>query len=116
MINHLDIDEADLDELVVAAIGLEESGDLARAIALYKIGSSLGHLISMTRLANLLSEPPAYLNVPLAEQLYKRACVAGHAAGCRNLAIMYKQLGKTELHDRYMKLAKVRGDVWQMDD
>lgn len=109
----LEVSQADIDHLYAAAVRLEESGDLEGAQSLYKIGISLGDLYCVTRLADVLSEPPAYLNVPLAEQLYLRACAAGDDAGCRNLAILYKQLGKSVLYERYMKLAKARGDEWQ---
>ena len=50
----------------------------------------------MTRLADVLSEPSSLMDAGRAEQFYKRACVAGHAPGCRNLAIMYKHLGTAE--------------------
>lgn len=116
MIVDLEVREEDIDQLTAEAIRREDAGDLFGAISLYKLGVSFGDLICITRLADVLSEPPSFMNVPLAEQLYKRACVAGHAPGCRNLAILYKHLGKSALHDRYMALAKQRGDVWQVDD
>jgi len=116
MIMDLEVRDEDLTQVAAAAIRLEEAGDINGAVSLYKVGVSLGDLTCMTRLADVLSEPPTFMNVGLAEQLYKRACIAGHAPGCRNLAIMYKQLGKSALHDRYMALAKTRGDVWQLDE
>lgn len=114
--NDLEICGEDLDHLAGIAIGLEDSGDISRAIALYKIGIELGDLTCMTRLADILSDPPGFVNLEAAERLYKRACVAGHAPACRNLAIMYNQLGKSDLYSRYMKLAKSRGDVWQEEE
>lgn len=116
MLIDLELSAEDITRLASAAISLEEAGDLSGAVSLYKIGVSLDDLICMTRLADVLSEPPTFMNVSLAEQLYQRACVAGHAPGCRNLAILYRQLGKAALYDRYMALAKTRGDVWQSDD
>jgi hypothetical protein len=111
-----EVDQEDIDKLIIAGIRLEEEGDVDGAESLYKIGTSLGDFVCMTRLADMLSEPPEFKNIPLAEELYKKACVAGKASACRNLAIMYKQLGKSVLHDKYMKYAKSRGDVWQLDD
>jgi TPR repeat protein len=110
------INSSDIDQLAASAILLEENGDFNGAIALYKIGISLGDVTCMVRLADLMSEPPQFKNVPLAEELYKRACIAGDASGCRNLAILYRQLGRSDLHERYMAYAKTRGDRWQTDD
>lgn len=112
----LEISAEDLKRLTEIAILNEDSGNISLAISLYKIGIEFNDLTCMTRLADILSEPPDFIDVPLAEELYLKACVAGHAPGCRNLAILYKQLGRSALHDRYMKLAKSRGDVWQNDD
>jgi TPR repeat protein len=98
------------------AVEMEESGNVDDAILMYKIGATLGELTCMTRLADILSEPPNYKNVSVAKALYERACVAGHAPACRNLAILYEQLGDSVRHERYMRLAKTRGDVWQNDN
>ena len=46
---------------------------MSGAVSLYKVGVSLGDLTCMTRLADVLSEPPTFMNVGLAEQLYNRA-------------------------------------------
>jgi hypothetical protein len=112
----LELDEDDIVALSALAIRLEDSGDLDGAILLYKIGIHFHDTVCMTRLANILSEPPTFKDVQLAEALYKRACIAGHAAGCANLAVLYQQLGKTQLSQKYMKLAKERGDPWQDDN
>lgn len=112
----LEIQDADINVLAGLAIRMEDEGQIGAAISLYKIAISLGDLTCTTRLADLLSDEADFRDIPLAEELYLKACVAGHAPGCRNLAIMYKQLGKSVLHDRYMSLAKARGDVWQVED
>lgn len=114
--DELGISKIDLDYLTEVAIQIEDSGDIDRASALYRIGSGFGNLTCMTRLADILSEPPSFLDLDAAEDLYKKACIAGHAPACRNLAIMYNQLGKSDLYGRYMRLAKSRGDVWQDED
>jgi len=107
------VSDSDLERLCVAGIDAEESGDIEVAISLYKIASSLGDLTSMTRLADILSEPPKFQDVTAAEKLYMRACLAGHAIACGNLAILYNQLGKSVLSQKYLNLAKSRGDSWE---
>lgn len=112
----LDFSVKDVDVLIVNAIRLEDEENITDAMSLLKIGISLGDLTCMTRLADILSDPPGFVNVPLSIELYRKACVAGHAPACRNPAILYQHLGKSALHDRYMNLAKARGDVWQIEE
>lgn len=112
----LEINEKDTENLYVLGLHLEELGDLDGAILLYRFGFHFNDVMCITRLADLLSDPPLYRDVGTAELLYKRACIAGYHVACANLAIMYKQLGKTHLSQKYMKMAKDRGDPWDDED
>ena len=84
----LEIQDDDINALAGVAIRMESEGQLNAAISLYKIAISLGDLTCTTRLADILSDKAEFRDIPLAEKLYLKACVAGHAPGCRNLAIM----------------------------
>ena len=103
------------DVIAIAALGVsfEEAGRFEEAALLYRVGIHFGDNVCITRFADMLSEPPEYKDIPKAIALYEYACAAEDAAGCRNLAILYKQLGKLDLHDKYMALAKTHGDPWQ---
>ena len=105
-----------LEKSCAVGIELEDTGRIEDAIAIYELCILSEDLTAMTRLADILSEPPAYLDVQRAKALYKRACMAGHAPACRNLSILYGQLGETEKSERYYKAARDRGDVWQADE
>lgn len=112
----IDVTSEDIDCLLAKAIELEDKNDLDTAVSLYKIAVKLGDCTAMTRLADILSDPPNFFNIPLAEELYRKACMAGHAPACRNVAIMFNHLGKSDLYSKFMERAKILGDVWQDDD
>ncbi|TWB20659.1 hypothetical protein FBZ89_10658 [Nitrospirillum amazonense] len=112
---NLNVDDKDLENLGILAQKLEESGDTAGAVSLLKIGAHLGDTWITTMLADYLSTPPSFIDAKTAEVLYKKSCMAGSSAACSNLSLLYWQLGKTELAQRYWQKAKDRGSPWADD-
>jgi TPR repeat protein len=112
---NIDPDNDDVNRLLTLAIKCEDEGDTESAISLYKFCIYFGDETSMTRLADILSEPPNFRDLDTAIVLYKKACLKGDSSACNNLAILYQQLGQSVAYQKFMRLAKERGDPWQSD-
>ncbi|TWB56364.1 hypothetical protein [Nitrospirillum viridazoti] len=112
-----EIDGATLEKLYALAWKHEDAGDRDAAVLLFKIGAHFGEPMSMCVLADILSEPPRFPDIKTAEELYKKAGMAGYATAFHNLAVMYGHVGKSELSQRYMKIATDRGaGPWEDDN
>jgi hypothetical protein len=88
---------------------LSEEGDTQASIIIYELLVEIGEVSAMTSLADVLSSPTKFMDIPRAKELYMKACVAGDFCGCYNLGILYDQLGDTVSAQKYFELARSRG-------
>jgi hypothetical protein len=95
---------------------LNEDGHADWAIIIYEVLIMLEDTSAMTHLANVLSAPPKYLDVPRAKKLYREACAKGEFSACYNLAVLYQDLGDSASAQRYLRMAKSRASPQDNDD
>lgn len=98
-----------VDKALLLAHLMQDSGNTEIAAIIYEVLILFGETSAMTRMADILSEPPEYINVQRAKELYRQACVGGDYSGCYNLAVLYEQLGDSLSAQKYYALAKARG-------
>lgn len=98
-----------IEKALLVAHFLEEDGLTDWALIIYELLSSFGDTVAKTRIADILSAPPFYKDVPRAKQLYRDACAAGYDAACHNLAVLFDQLGDSVSAQKYYALARARG-------
>ena len=98
-----------IEKALLVAHFLHEDGNVEWALIIYEILADLGETSAITRLADIISAPPEYMDVSRAKQLYKKACMLGDYAACHNLGVLYDDLGDSVSAQRYYSMASERG-------
>src|SRR5271154_3419124 len=89
---------------------LEDAGEIAQAIRVYRIGAKLGSDSAQNNLANLLDDYATPRRPAEAVYWYKRAARQGHDTAAENLAVHYRNLGKTRWQKHWLAVAAKMGN------
>jgi len=96
-------------QIFCEASGKEDAGDIRGAMRLYRILAKAGDAIAQSNLANLLDDKVRPAKPREAVYWYKRAVRNGNYFAALNLAMHYRNIGKSRWQIHWLRVAAKMG-------